>query len=239
MKKMLLTGALTLTIWIASETMAGAQVYVESRSHSNHRSLRVTYSSGYGFGYTPWVWGSSPVVLTTYRPVPYYRVPYYPYYAGTRVIYNYAPVYATLPESAERANRLRMQEEVGAGIRRFQRADYRGAVESFRRGFLASTDSGLLELYLGLALVGTGDLRNAEKAMRSAFESLKPEDALGIDLPILFQDAAEESRFVAANSPLIAGVVQFLLNRGDAAREELRKVPKDPAARKLLDRLSK
>ena len=239
MRNLLLTWALTLAIWIASETMVGAQVYVEYRSSTANRSLRITYSSGWACGVVPWGWGNSLYRLSNYGTLP--RVPYYPYYVGHRIVTDYAPVYLVSPVSAERANRLRMHEDVEEGIRRFRAADYRGAVDAFRKAFLVSTDEGLLQLWLGLALAGSGDFRNAEKAIRGAFETLNPAEGLGIDLPASFRDPSEESRFLGmlAKNPWLAGVTAFLMGRKDEARRELEKLPQDAVTRKLLDPLSK
>jgi len=115
-------------------------------------------------------------------------------------------------------------------------------VESFREAFLADTESGMAQLCLGLALSASGDRRNADKALRGAFASLKPDEALSMDFAGWFRDVQERQRLESAlekasDGRLAAGVVAFLLGRKDIAKSELSKVKDDPAARKLLDHL--
>jgi hypothetical protein len=250
MKNLGLSVALALAILVASESLAGAQgVYVEYKKQNKNSSLTITYSGGYstgygyGYGYGAYGYGGtyySPGYASYYRP-PYASPYYHPYYHGSRPVANYAPVYSSSPVSAERVLKIRMQKDVEEGLRRFRSADYRRAVDAFRAAFLADTDSAVLQLFLGLSLAGAGDLRNAEKAFRGAFEHLKPEEALGADLPKLFRDTKEEERFVSsvASSPLVSGVVAYLMGRKDAAKGALNAVKDDPAARKLLEVLAK
>lgn len=238
---------LALVIVLASETIASAQgVYVEYKKQNKNSSLVITYSGGYSYGYGGYGYGYSGYQgYTNYLATGYYRPYgsgyYHPYYYGSRPVYNYAPVYSSSPVSAERILKIRMQKDVEEGLRRFRAADYKRAVESFRSAFLADTDSAVMQLFLGLSLAGAGDLRNAEKAFRGALEGLKPEEALGADLAKLFRDSKEEGRYVAsaASSPLVSGIVAFLMGRKDVAKGALEKAKEDPAARKLLDHLSK
>lgn len=246
MRKLLLTGALTAAILIASARMAGAQTVIEYRKDNRGNSVTLSYS-GWGFGgyglnpFFPYPSTMSAYGGAAYYGIPYVRRTYYVYMNGSPAVYNYSPVYSSAPSSAERAAKARRQQDVEAGVERLKSADYRGALEAFRRGFVSDTDSGILQLYLGLALAGVGDVRNAERAFRGAFESLKPDEALGVNLPGLFRDSKEANRYVAGvdGSDLASGVVAFLMGRKDAARGRLEKVKTDPAARKLLDPLSK
>lgn len=234
---------LALVIVLASETLAGAQgIVVEYNKKNKNSQLTITYSGGYSYGYGGYGYGygySGWQGYTNYGG--YYRPYYNPYYYGSRPVYNYAPVYSSSPVSAERVLKIRMQKDVEEGLKRFHAAEYKRAVESFRAAFLADTDSAVMQLFLGLSLAATGDLRNAEKAFRGAFETLKPEEALGADLPKMFRDTKEEERYLAsvASSPLISGIVSFLLGRNDVAKGTLEKVKTDAAARKLLDHLAK
>lgn len=247
MKKSMLTAALALGILLAAESFASAQVVVEYKRRTGTSTLLLRYDGGYYYGCGYW-WNPSPYyyVPYTYGAVPYYgAVPlyrpiaaYHDAYYAARPVYYPSPTVTTTPVSPERVRKLRMHKDVEEGIKRFKAGYYRGALDAFRSAFLADTDSPMLQLYLGLALVGAGDLRNAEKAFRGAFESLKPEEALAVELPKLLKDAGGFEK-AASTSPLSAGVVAFLLGKKDAARAELDRVKDDPAARKLLDHLGK
>ncbi|MBI2898939.1 MAG: hypothetical protein HYY17_02030 [Planctomycetes bacterium] len=240
MKKWMLTGALAIGILLAAESAAPAQIVVEYRDQSGRGTIVLRTYGGYyyGCGYywsTPYYGGP---YYTGWTGARFYRPAYWEPYTATRpVVYPRSDV-TTAPVSSERLRKARMHKDVEEGMRRFKAADWRGAVDAFREAFLADTDSGAMQFYLGLALTGAGDLRNAEKAFRGAFESLKPEEALAVELPKLLRDAAKFEAS-AAPSPLAAGVVAFLLGKKDAARAELGKAKDDPAARKLLDHLGK
>jgi tetratricopeptide (TPR) repeat protein len=238
MKNWMWIGALALAIFLTSETFAEAQVIIEYKKQNKISSWILTYSGGYSYGYGN---GWMPYGISTYSGLPLYRSSRPIYVYDTRPIYNYSPVYSSSSDSSERLLKMRLQKEIEVGIRRFQEADYRGAREAFREAFLSDTDSGVAQLYLGVALAGIGDFRNAERAFRSAFDALKPEEALALDLPILFRDVREENRYVASlsPSPLTAGGIAFLMGRKEQARSELEKVKDDPLSRKLLDHLRK
>jgi hypothetical protein len=263
MKKLLLTGALTVAILVLSAAAADAQVQIDYTKKGKNYTFQFTYNSGYyygyggyGYGYTGYpgtfyggyggfpgyTYGGSYGGVGTYGTGyyrPYYPPPYNDPYYGSRPVQNYSPVYSQSPMSAERMARIQMQKDVEEGLARFKKADYRGATDAFRRAFLADTDSAMMQLLLGAALAGAGDSKNADKAFRSAFESLKPEEALGFDLPKRFRDMKEEERYVSRLDGLSAGVVAFLRGDKEKARAELGEVKDDPAARKLLDHLGK
>jgi hypothetical protein len=152
--------------------------------------------TGYGYGSTV-VYGdgfgySSGWVLP--------RRAYYGYPGGS-----YADYVAMSYTSARRAamhgvpeyvQRLTLSKHLETGVKKFQFADYAGALASFKEAVGTDTSAGLAQVYMGIALVATGDFKNAEKALSSGIPAA-PEFG-SVDLKAMFKDAKEQAKFVAA-----------------------------------------
>jgi tetratricopeptide (TPR) repeat protein len=244
MKNLVLGTVLTVVFLVALESMADAQgITLEYKRQTSNSELVVTWSggywgSGYAYGYgTGYGYGCRYPVGSSYvYPGSYYRFPRYSYstlYYGSRAVYNYSPV---LPRSEGRKGILSVRKEVEEGLRYFRRGNYAGALASFKRAYLADTGSAPVRFLFGLALVGAGDSRNADKAFTGALEDLSPADVRGTDLSSMFGSVRQEEEFGKRAVPgsLSAGVVALLLGDEAGAKKILSAQKKNAAARKLL-----
>ena len=130
-----------------------------------------------------------------------------------------------------------------AGMVKFKAGDYAGALAAFRQLVVHDFSNAGSKLWMALALAGTGDFKNAEKALRSAAAT---NNQLGsVDLKSMMKDAKEQARFAAAVEKaggIVAGYVLERLGEKEKAKAALDAVlkasPKDAEAAKLRARLN-
>ena len=118
-------------------------------------------------------------------------------------------------------------------------ADYEGALSSFKRAVAQDLKNPAARLHMGLALLITGDLKNADKAVASALDLLRAGDelpSLGIEP---FRNPKERARFEAKLFPardgtgtLTVALAQHLLGLKEKAKALL-ETSEDRAAKKL------
>jgi tetratricopeptide (TPR) repeat protein len=154
--------------------------------------------------------------------------------------YGMPPVTESLPMPprpggvADRLHELASAKQIEIGRARFRAGDYKGALDDFRAAVVADTSSGRAQAHFAIALVVTGDLRNADKALRAAAEHAP----FGkVEFADLFAGEKERARVTAALGKVSGdgalAAAYALLAMGDA--ERLKKLSeKDPAAKKLL-----
>jgi len=152
--------------------------------------------TGYGYGSTM-VYGdgfgySSGWVLPRRA---YYGSPGGSYADYVAMSYTYARR-AAMHGVPEYVQRLTLSKHLEVGVKKFQWADYAGALASFKEAVGTDTSVGLAQVYMGIALVATGDFKNAEKALSSGIPAAPEFSA--IDLKSMFKDAKEQAKFVAA-----------------------------------------
>lgn len=253
------TVILAAVMVVVAASVADAQVDFRYRREGRNYRLDIRYSSGgcgYGYGYGPRFSGFTYTTggSSYYSGSGYYGGSYYggawgyasgaraytgwrPYSTGTGyadyVAMNYAAVRrAQVHGVPERLQRLALDRHIDAGMKRWQAADYAGALASFKEAVGTDTSSGLAQVCMGLALVAVGDARNAEKAVAGGIETLDPS---AIDLKAMFRDAKEHGRFSAALErvgPLTGALGWLLLGERDKARVRAADV-QGPAAKHL------
>ena len=171
----------------------------------------------YSYGTMPGLYGGAP-----YRS-PYYRPPNSDYYPGP------------MPSggAADRMPELASSKEIEVGRLRFKAGDYKGALDEFRSAVVSDTSSGGAQAHFAIALVVTGDGRNADKALRAAVDR----GALGkIDFTGLFAGEKERLRVMTSLSKVSGdgalSAAYALSVMGDAG--PLKKLAeKDAVAKKL------
>jgi tetratricopeptide (TPR) repeat protein len=82
----------------------------------------------------------------------------------------------------------------GRGL--WKSGDYTGALACFKRAVASNLSNGSARLHMGLALLATGDLANADKAVASALVHLGgPDDVTAVNLEGSFRNPKERSKF--------------------------------------------
>lgn len=249
MKKSLLAGVLLAFLAVAAE----AQVYIEYNRQNRHGALRIVYRGGYGWGYGygfPGRYGTFSFNPYGYRlgyadvggwyggsAYSWYEGPAYLYWAPYTVLDHPWPPRRAAVADEDRSTSPAFMVALGIeeGRRRFRRADYRGAVEAFREAVTADFDAAAPKAWFALALVVTGDLRNADKSLRAAADRAPFGE---IDLRGMFLDERERARVLrilarAAEGGSLAAAWALFLDGQPEALKGL--AEKDPAARRLLE----
>lgn len=158
-----------------------------------------------------------------------YRSPY-----GRPPVGDYWPGPARSGGVADRMHELASSKEIEVGRLRFKAGDYKGAVDEFRSAVVADTASAAAQAHFAVALIVTGDGKNADKALRAAADRAP----FGkVDFSDLFAGEKERTRVMAALGKVSgdgAFAAAYALSvMGDG--ERLKKLAeKDPAAKKLL-----
>jgi hypothetical protein len=199
--------ALAATLVILMAVAAEAQITVTYTRRTSNSRLTLSYQGGaysqYGYGGTGYggyagYYGTyrsavAPgVVAGGYHPwgVGYgygYPGSTYTYYSGAvRPIMDYAPA---VPRSPENVTSLLLDQ----ARKRLRMGDYRGAVEDIRSAVVADTGGGTSEAWFAVALAIGGDVRNADKALRSALGH-----GFRGRLELQLRDKKEEARVTAA-----------------------------------------
>ncbi len=252
MKNLILTGAFLAFLAVSTEAQ---QVTVDYQKRTRNSQLRITFTGGFGHGfgfgypgiYRPFL-GSWTGISVGGAYTSFYSGGLHPYWGpyshpGAGFPSYYPPMIPDYspgpPRRAERGVADRVHEHdahrrIEVGQRRFKAMDYRGAVIEFRQAVLADASSGPAQAHFALALLVTGDLRNADKALRAAAERMP---FAKIDLPSFFRDAAERARIlgmlskVAGEGALAAAWAEMLAGEGARLRQM---AGQDAAAKKLL-----
>jgi hypothetical protein len=216
MKKTVMAGL----ILVAGAAVADAQVSFRYRRQGSNYTLDIWggfgygtgcgtgYAHGYGYGYAGYApgyvwrgWNSSYYGSGGYAYYPYARRARYDYEQDVQSAADFAAMRYTATRRAqahgapEQVQRLTVARYIEAGVRKWRTGDTAGALALFKEAVGADTSNGLAQVYMGLALVATGDFKNAEKAMAGGLPSA---DLGAIDLKGMFRDAKEQSRFRAA-----------------------------------------
>ncbi|HZE95630.1 MAG TPA: hypothetical protein VE981_01255 [Planctomycetota bacterium] len=141
---------------------------------------------------------------------------------------------ATAP-AVDRSPGVAAVREMQEGRRRFHAGDYRGALDSFRSGVVATPDDAVAQAWFAVALMAAGDGRNADKALRAAAAAGLRPGSLSLDG--VFRDDKERVRMIVAfakqggDGSLAASYALSLA--GEPVR--LRQLAeKDPVAKQLL-----
>ncbi len=148
------------------------------------------------------------------------------------------------PVGASReVGQMNVEKTGDAGLMKFKAGDYAGALAAFRKLVVHDFSSAGSKLWMALALAGTGDYKNAEKALRSA--SATNDQLNSVDLKAMMKDAKEQARFAAAVEKAGGVVAGFVLERlGEKEKAKaaldavLKAAPKDTEAAKLRARLN-
>ncbi len=130
------------------------------------------------------------------------------------------------------------------GRARWRAGDPVGALAAFKKAVANDLASGAARLHMALALLATGDLKNADKAVESALAGLGgPDDVASLRFDELFRNAKEREKFEAKLFPskdgagtLAVSLAQHLLGMKEKAKALLEK-SEVPAAKKLAELL--
>ena len=190
MKKIALAAALVMVMAVAAE----AQVTITYTRRTSNSRLTLTFqggsytSYGYGgyghggYGYGGYGYGgyggyytsavAPGVVAGAYHPwgAGYgYGYPGYTYYSGpVRPILDYYPGVPRSERVPERSPENVTTALIDQARKRIRVGDYRGAVDDVRSAVVADPAGGASEAWFAVALAIAGDVRNADKALRSA-----------------------------------------------------------------------
>ncbi len=251
-------------IFGAAAGVADAQVGFRYRRQGKNYVLDIWYGGGYGYGYG---YGYSPGFAYAHGNSSYsfgtnfhggnaWRSAGYDAYYGTPYGHGYGPRYGTRSEyadyaasnvyrrgaqqgSPEHVRRLTVDKHLELGMRKWKVADYPGALASFKEAVGVDTSGGLAQVWMALALVATGDPRNADKAAESGLAALVVVQELRtVDLKSQFRDAKEQAKFSAAlerSGPLAAALACAVL--GDATRAKEKAAAAGSAGQRLMDYL--
>jgi hypothetical protein len=126
------------------------------------------------------------------------------------------------------------------GRARWKAGDYAGALAGFKKAVANDLASGPARLHMALALLASGDEKNADKAVASAIDLVRgPDELAAIKLDELFRNAKERAKFEAKLVPsrdgtgsLTIALAQHLLGMKAKAAALLGGL-KDPAGAKL------
>lgn len=188
----------------------------------------------FGGGYYPYGYGMYGTTVMGYGTGHYhgYGIPTYIDYQ--RVAYR--PVGA-----AREVAQLNVEKTYDAGIAKFKAGDYAGALAAFKQIVINDFSNPVPKIWMALALAGSGDFKNAEKALRSA--SASNEQLGSIDLKASMKDAKEQARYAAAVEKAGGLMAGYILERlGDKAKAAaaldavLKANPKDAEAERLKAR---
>ena len=144
-------------------------------------------------------------------------------------------------EAPPRTPRVESEAAISEGRARWRAGDAAGALESFKKAVSADLKYGPAQLHMALALVAAGDLRNADKAVRSALDILRGADEVSaLKIDDLFRTPKERARFEAkltvgtdGTGSLAVALAHHLMGRKAKAAALLAAL-KDPAAAKLV-----
>lgn len=131
--------------------------------------------------------------------------------------------------------------EIEEGRARWREGDLAAALAAFKRAVAADLTSSAARLHMALALLPTGDLRNADKALASALDLEAVTDEIAIvDLESLFRNAKARAKYEAKLTPardgagtLTVALAQHLLGM-KAKAAKLLEESQDPAARRVM-----
>ena len=135
------------------------------------------------------------------------------------------------------APRVEAEAGVAEGRSRWRAGDLAGALDSFKQAVASDLRHGDAQLHMALALLVTGDPRNADKALISALELIRgPGDLARLQIDDFFRNAKARAKFEAKAVPaadgagsLTAALAQHLLGRPAKATELLKAVAGSPA----------
>jgi hypothetical protein len=156
----------------------------------------------------------------------------WPYYAAGR---DAAPPAPTTPKAESEA-------AISEGRARWKAGDTAGALASFKKAVAEDLKSGTARLYMALALLATGDPKNADKALVSALDLIRGrEEVAALTIDGLFRNPKERAKFEAKLTPagdgtgsLTIALAQHLLGLKAKAARTLDGL-KDPAANRVAE----
>jgi hypothetical protein len=247
--KAILSGAIALSLAAA----AHAQSVETSPESTLIRRSRWTWSgwggtgyggfttgySGYGYGYGYGYYGGT------------VGVDYYGYGAGS--LYGGAGYYRSYGfrrpiasadaagpgvrsgPVADRLAEFTSAREIEAGRACLKSGDYRGAVDQFRSAVAAHTENPVAQAWFAVVLAITGDVKNADKALRAAAAAGFPLDR--VTLADAFRDEKERVRVIVALAKASGDgslAVAFALSQAGEAVPLKKLSEKDPVAKQLL-----
>jgi hypothetical protein len=154
------------------------------------------YPAGYG-GYGTTYYGPGGYGTT-------YRIPTY---------IDYQRAYGPRTGAAAEVGQMNVEKTLDAGLAKFKAGDYAGAVAAFKRVVVADFNNATAKLWMGLALAGSGDMKNAEKAVKAAVGGLAKEQIARVDLKSAFKDAKEQARYQAAAEKAGGSLAEFVKER--------------------------
>jgi len=137
--------------------------------------------------------------------------------------------------------RVESEAAVVEGRAHWRAGETGAALDSFKKAVSADVKYGSAQLHMALALVAAGDLRNADKAVRSALDLVRgPEDISALKLDDLFRSPKEKARFEAkltvgadGTGSLAVALAHHLMGRKAKASAILAAM-KDPIAARLV-----
>jgi hypothetical protein len=242
--------ALAATLVVFMAVAAEAQITVTYTRQTSNSRLTLSYQGGtyasYGYGgyggYGGYYgYGGSfrhavapGVVAGAYHPwgAGYgYGYPGYTYYSGpVRPIMDYYP---GVPRS-ERVPENVTPVWIDQGRKRLRMGDYRGAVDDIRAAVVADVAGGTSEAWFAVALALAGDVRNADKALRSALgHGFKGR------LELKLRDKKEEARIGAALLKAEGDATAYALSLLDQPEKLAKLAEKDAALKPLLPAAAK
>jgi len=136
--------------------------------------------------------------------------------------------------------------EIEEGRARWREGDVSAALAAFKRAVAADLKSPAARLHMALALLPTGDLKNADKALASALDLEGFADEVAVmDLESLFKNAKARAKYEARLAPasdgtgtLTSALAHHLLGM-KAKAEKLLVESRDPEAKKVSAALPK
>jgi len=136
-------------------------------------------------------------------------------------------------DDAEKMEKLSSSKQIDLGRFRFRSGDYKGALDEFRQAVVADP-SAAAQAHFAVALAVTGDLKNADKALRGAVDKAP----LGkIDFAGLFSSEKEKARVLAALQKVSGDgslAAAFALQSMGVPEPLKKQAEKDPIAKRFL-----
>jgi hypothetical protein len=136
---------------------------------------------------------------------------------------------------ADRVAEFTSAREIEAGRACLKSGDYRGAVDQFRSAVAAHTENPLAQAWFAVALAITGDLKNADKALRAAAATGFPLDR--VTLADAFHDDKERVKVIVALAKASGDgslAVAFALSQAGEGAVLKKLAEKDSVAKSLL-----
>ena len=136
---------------------------------------------------------------------------------------------------ADRLAEFASAREIEAGRASLKSGDYRGAVDQFRSAVAAHTENPLAQAWFAVALAITGDVKNADKALRAAAAAGFPLDR--VTLADAFHDEKERVKVIVALAKASGDgslAVAFALSQAGEGAVLKKLSDKDPVAKSLL-----